>query len=91
MSDPVRILAFAGSTRVEGVSSSNIAYRLVTAFDQHAIRAFEVHAVDYLLKPFDAERLAEALTRERQRIGGAQTLPVRDIVSTGRAGSEDQP
>ncbi|NTV75121.1 MAG: response regulator, partial [Holophaga sp.] len=28
----------------------------ITAYDQHALKAFEVHAVDYLLKPFDAER-----------------------------------
>ena len=35
-----------------------------TAYDEHALRAFEVHAVDYLLKPFGRERLAEALARE---------------------------
>ena len=37
----------------------------VTAYDQYAIKAFQVHAVDYLLKPFGAERLAEALARAR--------------------------
>ncbi|MDR2333866.1 MAG: LytTR family DNA-binding domain-containing protein [Burkholderiaceae bacterium] len=37
----------------------------VTAFDWHAIRAFEVHAVDYLLKPVEPERLARALDRAR--------------------------
>ena len=37
----------------------------VTAYDEYALQAFEVHAVDYLLKPFGAERLAEALTRAR--------------------------
>jgi two-component system LytT family response regulator len=36
-----------------------------TAFDQYAIRAFEAHALDYLLKPFDHERLREALHRAR--------------------------
>ncbi len=35
----------------------------VTAYDEHALRAFEVHAVDYLLKPFTPERLADALER----------------------------
>jgi two-component system LytT family response regulator len=39
----------------------------VTAFDQFAIRAFDVHAVDYLLKPFAVERLAAAVGRVRQR------------------------
>ena len=57
----------------------------VTAYDQHAIRAFDVHAVDYLLKPFDADRLSDALLRARERIGGSEALPVRDIVSSGRA------
>ena len=40
----------------------------VTAFDQHAIEAFEVNAVDYLLKPVDAGRLEQALTRARRRL-----------------------
>src|SRR5262249_55660862 len=37
----------------------------VTAYDQYALRAFEVHAVDYLVKPIDPERLHEALARVR--------------------------
>jgi len=40
-----------------------------TAYDQHALRAFEFHAIDYLLKPFRAERFEAALDRARQRIG----------------------
>ena len=40
----------------------------VTAFDQFALRAFEVHAVDYLLKPFDGERLQRTLARARKII-----------------------
>jgi two-component system LytT family response regulator len=47
----------------------------VTAFDAYAIRAFEVHAVDYLLKPFDEPRFRTALDRVRERVaarrGGA--------------------
>jgi two-component system, LytTR family, response regulator len=39
----------------------------VTAYDEFALRAFEVHAVDYLLKPFTRERLADALARARGR------------------------
>ena len=41
----------------------------VTAYDEYAIRAFEVHAVDYLLKPFDEERFRVALGRARSRLG----------------------
>jgi two-component system LytT family response regulator len=37
----------------------------VTAYDQHALRAFQVRALDYLLKPFDRERFNEALQRAR--------------------------
>ena len=40
----------------------------VTAFDQHAIEAFEVNAVDYLLKPVEGARLEQALERARRRI-----------------------
>ncbi len=40
----------------------------VTAYDQHALRAFELHAVDYLLKPFDDERFTLALDRAKSRI-----------------------
>src|SRR5687767_4782562 len=40
----------------------------VTAFDQHAIEAFEINAVDYLLKPIEAGRLALAVERVRKRI-----------------------
>lgn len=41
----------------------------VTAFDEHAVRAFEVQAVDYLLKPFDKVRFREALERAREAVG----------------------
>jgi two-component system, LytTR family, response regulator len=41
----------------------------VTAFDEYAVRAFEVHAVDYVLKPFDADRLALALARAKEAVG----------------------
>ena len=43
----------------------------VTAHDDYAVRAFEVHAVDYLRKPFDAVRFKEAFSRARRRLAGA--------------------
>jgi two-component system, LytTR family, response regulator len=42
----------------------------VTAFDAYAVQAFEVNAVDYVLKPFDPERLQAAVERARTRIAG---------------------
>jgi two-component system, LytTR family, response regulator LytT len=39
-----------------------------TAFDQYAVRAFDVNAIDYLLKPFDRTRVLQALERARQRL-----------------------
>jgi DNA-binding LytR/AlgR family response regulator len=44
----------------------------VTAYDQYAIRAFEVHALDYLLKPFSRERLYKAIHRAREALAGEQ-------------------
>src|SRR5438046_10568335 len=56
-----------------------------TAFDKYAVAAFEVQALDYLLKPFGAKRLGQALDRVRQQIGGnSETLPERFAAATGR-------
>jgi len=40
----------------------------VTAYDEHALRAFEVHAIDYLLKPYDNDRFAQALARAKDEL-----------------------
>jgi two-component system response regulator LytT len=53
----------------------------VTAFDQYAIEAFEVNAVDYLLKPVDAARLEQALARARRRLSSDRPGdPVNDQI-----------
>lgn len=46
-----------------------VAVIFVTAYDQYAMKAFDAHAVDYLLKPFSLDRLQTALERARQRLG----------------------
>ena len=56
----------------------------VTAFDQYALQAFEVHAVDYLLKPFTAERLSRSLELARDRIGRGEAPPPQAIASEAR-------
>jgi two-component system LytT family response regulator len=61
----------------------------ITAHDEHALRAFEVHAVDYLLKPYSAERLTEAMDRARERIGsGGPTPSIDDLAESARHGEE---
>lgn len=51
----------------------------VTAFDQYAIRAFDVHAVDYLLKPFDETRLRTAVERVRSRSAATRADDARRL------------
>jgi two-component system LytT family response regulator len=54
----------------------------VTAHDEHAVKAFELCAVDYLLKPVDPERLAQALSRLAERRPGAAGAALRDALET---------
>jgi len=50
-----------------------------TAYDQYAVRAFEVNAVDYLLKPFDKKRVAQAVNKARQKL---ETSPATEQIGT---------
>ncbi|MGH9643026.1 MAG: LytR/AlgR family response regulator transcription factor [Terriglobales bacterium] len=61
----------------------DIAVIFVTAYDQYAMRAFEVHAVDYLLKPIGRERFEAALERAKSRLG--QKMPAApDLAAAAR-------
>ena len=66
-------------------SASHIIF--VTAFDQHAIEAFEVNAVDYLLKPVDPGRLEVAVDRARRRISSERP---RDRAAAGSGYNNDE-
>ncbi|MDR3682173.1 MAG: response regulator [Geothrix sp.] len=60
----------------------------VTAYDQHALRAFEAHAVDYLLKPFSKERFEAALAKARL-LRDAQAMappPATELAASARQG-----
>ena len=56
----------------------------VTAYDEFALKAFEVHAVDYLLKPFSRERLAEALKHAFERMKSRVPSPIPGLVAEAR-------
>ena len=57
----------------------------VTAYDQYAMRAFDVHAVDYLLKPFERGRLRKALARAAALAGPDISSRLHALVDTVRA------
>ncbi len=57
-----------------------------TAYDTYAMRAFEVHAVDYLLKPFSQARFDSALERARSRLGRS-TPPAAELQAAAHAGN----
>jgi two-component system, LytTR family, response regulator len=63
----------------------DVAVIFVTAFDSYAMRAFEVHAVDYLLKPFGKERFEAALERAKARLG-EKTPPPAELAAAARGG-----
>ena len=57
-----------------------------TAYDQYALRAFEINAIDYLLKPFTRERLKQAVERVRNHIAAFHGVP-----EIAKRGSETEP
>ena len=64
----------------------------VTAYDQHALRAFEVQALDYLLKPFDAERFHGTLERARRQIESLESGDLsRRLLTLVRSLKGDRP
>jgi two-component system, LytTR family, response regulator len=69
---------------VLGLIPPEVAVVFTTAFDEYAVRAFEVHAVDYLLKPFSAERFGQALTRAETRLGELRAVAAPVLAQAAR-------
>jgi two-component system, LytTR family, response regulator len=69
----VQMPGLTGFDVIRQIGADNMpAVVFVTAYDQFAVRAFEVNAVDYLLKPFDDERFAQTLTRAKKVVRQSQ-------------------
>lgn len=63
---------------------SDVRVIFVTAYDEYAVRAFEVHAIDYLMKPFSPKRLAEALQVVRERVDTLKPASIASLRSMAR-------
>jgi two-component system, LytTR family, response regulator len=72
-----------GFAVLEAIDEENMPFVIfVTAYDQYAVKAFEVHALDYLLKPFDRERLEKALNRAKTQIQRDQSKEMSQKIFT---------
>ena len=72
----------SGFDVIESLEHKQVQIVFVTAYDDFALRAFEVHALDYLLKPVDPNRFAQALTRVR---GASPATPLDQLVASLRS------
>jgi two-component system LytT family response regulator len=62
----------------------------VTAFDEHAVKAFELNAVDYLLKPYDKDRLLRALQRLRERLSTGESRTAAVAIARSQTASSER-
>lgn len=79
----IQMAGMDGLEVLEAVSREYLpAVIFVTAHDEHAIRAFELHALDYLLKPVNARRLMDALSRARSHLARQQAADIHARVAS---------
>jgi two-component system LytT family response regulator len=87
----VQLGGMSGLDVLERVGADAVpAIVFVTAYDRYAVRAFEAHAVDYLLKPIDPDRFREAWQRAAERVGREADEPDRRVAAL-IAGNAPQP
>lgn len=87
----IQMPEIGGFEVLEALKSVSVPHVIfVTAYDQYAVRAFEVHALDYLLKPFDRERFESAWRRAKDHIlatrGGAVDQRILALLEELKAG-----
>ena len=89
----VQMPAMNGFEVIEAVGSERMPLVIfVTAYDQHALKAFQVRALDYVLKPFDRDRFQEALQRARTYIQRDETGDIgRRLLALVKDLRRDQP
>lgn len=89
----VQMPLMSGFDVIESVGSARMPLVIfVTAYDQHALRAFQVQALDYLLKPFDRERFSAALQRARTQLEREETGDLgRRLMALVKDLRKDQP
>jgi two-component system LytT family response regulator len=77
----VQMPGLDGFAVIEALASERLPQIIfITAYDQYAVRAFDVHALDYLLKPFDRERFEQALGRAVRQIESEQSGKLNDRI-----------
>lgn len=82
----VQMPKLTGFDVLELIERQNVAIVFVTAYDQYAMKAFDVHAVDYLLKPYSRERFEAALERAKTQKAEKQTDPTELSAAARPAG-----
>ena len=82
----VQMPKLTGFDVLELVDASKLAVIFVTAYDQYAMKAFEVHALDYLLKPFSRDRFESALERAKSQRPEKRAEPASLAASARPAG-----
>ena len=83
----VQMPKLTGFDVLELIERENVGVIFVTAYDQYAMKAFEVHAVDYLLKPFSRERFEAALGRAKHR-KPKKDVDAAELTATARPAGE---
>ena len=79
----IQMPVFDGFSVVQGVMDIDPPlFVFVTAYSEHAIKAFEAQAIDYLMKPVEPERLADTMDRVRSRLADKRTLDELDRLRT---------
>lgn len=79
----VQMPKLTGFDVLELIDRGNLAVIFVTAYDQYAMKAFDVHAVDYLLKPFSRERFEAALERAKAQ-GPRKAMAAAELAAAAR-------